>query len=74
MDGDSTERTVRLIFRPCVTSSGRTRRKSKTQGKVDGLAPSVETMRDNTSFHSVIWMARFARHTQSCNLIGLGPA
>jgi len=65
---------VRAIFRPCVTSSGSTRRKSKTQGSVEGSEPRVDNMRGSTSFHSVIWMAKFARQTHSCNLIGLGPA
>ena len=70
----SFERTVRAIFRPCVTSSGSTRRKSRTQGSVAGSEPSAATTSDRTSFHSVICMARFAKQTQSCNLIGFGPA
>lgn len=70
----SFERTVRAIFRPCVTSSGSTRRKSRTQGSVAGSDPSAATTSDRTSFHSVICMARFAKQTQSCNLIGFGPA
>lgn len=62
------------IFRPCVTSSGRTRRKSKTQGSVAGSDPRAVTMSVRTSFHSVICIARFARQTHSVNRIGLGPA
>lgn len=67
-------RTVRAILRPCVTSSGRTRRKSKTQGSVAGSEPRALTTSLRTSFHSVICMARFARHTHSCRRMGLGPA
>jgi hypothetical protein len=36
--------------------------------------PRAETTRESTSFHSVIWMARLARHTQSCSRMGFGPA
>jgi hypothetical protein len=74
MDCGSIERTVRAIFRPCVTSSGRTRRKSRTQGSVAGSDPRAVTTSASTSFHSVICIARFAKHTHSCNLMGLGPA
>jgi hypothetical protein len=57
-----------------MTSSGRTRRKSRTQGSVAGSVPRAFTTSVRTSFHSVICIARFARQTHSCNRIGLGPA
>jgi hypothetical protein len=74
MDCGSIERTVRAIFRPCVTSSGRTRRKSRTQGNVAGSVPRVLTTSVRTSFHSVICIAKFARQTHSCSRMGFGPA
>lgn len=65
--------TVKVIFRPSVTSSGRTRRNSSMQAWLDGSLPSVDTTIGMTSFHSSIWIARIARQTHSCVRIGRGP-
>ena len=71
IDGGSAEHTVRLIFRPSVTSSGKILRNSKTQSPA--WSPSAEPTVANTSFHAVICMARLAKQTHSCVWIGLGP-
>ena len=73
-DAVSAERTLRLIFRPSVTSSGRTWRNSSTQAMLCASVPRVDTTSCMTSFHSIICIARLARQTHNCVLIGLGPA
>ena len=35
--------------------------------------PREDTTEGRTSFHSFIWMASVAKHTQSCTRTGLGP-
>jgi hypothetical protein len=46
------ERTLRLILRPSVTSSGRILRNSRTQSPA--LLPRADPTVARTSFHSVI--------------------
>ena len=46
--------SARLIFLPCVTSSGRTWMNSSTQAILFGSLPSAETTVPSTSFHSSI--------------------
>lgn len=71
LDGNSAAHTVRLIFRPSVTSSGRILRNSKTQSPPS--LPTAEPTVARTSFHAVIWIARLAKQTHSWVLIGFGP-
>lgn len=65
--------TERLILRPSIASSGRTLRNSRTHSMPLGSLPSVETTDCRTSFHSNIWIAKFAKHTHSCVRMGFGP-
>jgi hypothetical protein len=67
-------RTDKVIFRPSVTSSGRTRKKSRMQAWLSGLSLSDWTTEGSTSFQSFIWIAKIAKHTQSWTRMGLGPA